>query len=243
MGASLTINNTEINSTFLNQFDIIVIEQGGTSWSTNELNDLVNWVNAGGSVYILGDDLDPPQLNVSGRFNIYYNSTDPIAGDITNLDHQYPILNGVVSLYAFFSSASINTAISTSQLMNLALTNDSAVILAALQVNLVMILINIDADGMIRDGFIDSGGSENHLLANNSWLWLADLIGNGNSSFNPPDGNLDILVLSYLLSNNTFNLPLIYWIIILSLVAIGVIFTITLIRKRKSQTVKDKDKN
>ncbi len=242
MNATFSIINSEINSSLLNNFDIVVIEQGGTSWSSSELNDLVNWVNNGGSVYILGDDLDPPQLDVSNKFNIHYNASDPIAGDITNLDHQYPILNGVISLYSFFPGASINVASSTSLLMYLALTNDSAVIVTALQVNLGRILINVDADGMIMDSWISA--DDNELFANNSWLWLADLIGNGDSPpYNPPGEIFNPILLVPLLMSGSSNLSLI-WIILILVMSVIVISIVSfiLIRKRKPKTLNEKGK-
>jgi len=222
MGASTTIITTEINNSLLNNFQIVVIEQGGTSWTTNELNALSTWVNSGGSVYILGDDLDPPQLNVSILFQIFYNETDPVAGNIVNLNHQYPILNGITSLFAFFPAASIDIGNTTNSLMNIALTDDLAVIVAALQVNQGRILVNIDADGMIHDSWI--GGNDNNLFANNSWLWLAKVIGNGES--NPPnplpyylllidslktEGLLSLILLTISLSILTFILILFFW--------------------------------
>ena len=230
MGANSLTITTEINNTLLSNFQIVIIEQGGASWTPVELNSLAIWVNNGGSVYILGDDLDPPQKNVSSKFNIFYNETDPISGDITNLNYQYPILNGVNNLYAFWPGASINITNSTNSLMNIALTDDLAVIVTALQVNQGRILINIDSDGMIRDDWINDAGSDNHIFANNSWLWLANVIGNGDS---PSSDSVPYYILLF----NSLNSISIPWIMLLAVIISGLVILIILIfQKFKSKT-------
>jgi len=176
MGATLNNITSEINSTLLSNYDILVLEEGGTNWTASELADLESWIINGGSLYILGDNCDDAQTNVSAKFGIYYNSTDPQQGSL-NFDSSHFIFQNINTITSFFPSASINSQISVN-FMNLAWSVDNASLVIALQKVNGRILWNVDADGMIDDSYISQ--DDNHVLANNSWLWLGGILGNNN---------------------------------------------------------------
>lgn len=165
------INNTVITSTLLNSYNILVIEEGGTNWGTNELIALNSWIEGGGALYILGDEPGHSQGNVSQYFDVYYNDTVSSAGALTILNTSHLLFENVSIIYSYGSTASIDASQSTNALDILAVTDEGGLIIVTLLIKSGRILWIVDSDGMINDFAISS--DDNRQLANNSWIWLA----------------------------------------------------------------------
>jgi len=105
-------------------------------------------------------------------------------------------------------------------------TSDNAPIIVACQESAGRILCLIGADGIIEDSYIND--DDNHLLANNSWLWLGGII--DSQYTNLP--NWLFIFLFYI--ENPTNWPL---IMALSLYSIGgLVIIIFLINKKKKSS-------
>jgi hypothetical protein len=189
-GADFSLINSEITSGLLSSYDILVIEEFGTSWASSELISLKTWVEGGGALYILGDQAGDSQSSVSEHFNVYYNETEALIGLLTISEPSHPIFESVSNILLVMKpSASLSESLSTESLEILAVSTDGAPILAALLVESGCILWNVDSDGTINNPYI--GNADHRQLANNSWIWLATpnpYTGNG------PTGPNDLLI-------------------------------------------------
>ncbi len=216
-GAEFLQINSEITQGLLSSYDILVIEEGGTDWLNSELTALDSWVKQGGALYILGDQPGYSQGNVSLHFNVYYNTTDPLAGILTIEDPSHALFENVSTIDSFFPSASIDEIQSTTSLEVLARSRDNVTIIAASLIQEGRILWNVDSDGIINDFNLANG--DNRQLANNSWIWLA--------TPNPPTGN-----------GSTPTPDLLIPIIIGSSIAVAVIVVIVIVvLKKRSKKV------
>jgi len=194
-GAEFSQINSEITQVLLSSYDILVIEEGDAlDWLNSELIALDSWIKQGGALYILGDQPGHSQVNVSLYFNVYYNTTDPLAGLLTIEDPTHDIFENVTTIDSFWPSASIDEVQSTASLEVLARSRDNAPILAALLIQKGRILWNVDSDGIINDFNIANG--DNRKLANNTWIWLATP-----SPYTPGDGGDNIIIIVIIISS------------------------------------------
>ncbi|MHA1378517.1 MAG: hypothetical protein ACTSRG_09065 [Candidatus Helarchaeota archaeon] len=224
MGATVDNITTEVNSSLLNLYDIIIIDVQGTNWTSNELTDLYTWVQNNGSLYVWGD-YGSARVNVSAKFDVFYNNTATFKGTLI-LNDNPPILQGVNTLYADGPLASIDLNVSRNDLMVIALSRDNSPIIVALQENEGRVLWLCDVVGTIENTYISS--YDNHLFANNSWLWLGGVLGN---EYSPKPSDWWILLLSEKLIEIPFSLTFI--ILISSLAIVFTIITIFYIKKRR----------
>jgi len=194
-GADFSIINSSITSGLLTSYDILVIEEFGTSWTSPELTSIKTWVEGGGALYILGDQAGDSQSSVSEHFNVYYNETSALDGFLTIINSSHPIFESVSDIQLLLGpSASLDESQSTESLEILAVTTDGAPIIAALLVDSGRILWNVDSDGTVNNLYI--GSADHRQLANNSWIWLATpnpYTGNGSPA--PPDLLIIIIII------------------------------------------------
>ncbi len=193
-GAEFSQINSEITQILLSSYDILVIEEGGTDWLNSELIALDSWIKQGGALYILGDQPGDSQSNVSLYFNVYYNTTDPLAGLLTIEDSTHDLFENVTNIDCFFPSASIDEIQSTASLEVLARSGDNAAILAALLIQNGRILWNIDSDGTIND--FNIGFADHRQFANNSWIWLATP-----NPYTPGNGGDNMIIIIIIISS------------------------------------------
>ena len=193
-GADFSLINSEITSGLLSSYDILVIEEFGTSWASSELTSLKTWVEDGGALYILGDQPGDSQSSVTEHFNVYYNETSALDGFLTIINSTHPIFESVSDIQLLLGpSASLDESQSTESLEILAVSTDGAPILAALLVDSGRILWNVDSDGTINNPYI--GNADHRQLANNSWIWLATPNPyTGNGPIVPPDLLIPIII-------------------------------------------------
>lgn len=193
-GAEFSQINSEITQILLSSYDILVIEEGGTDWLNSELIALDSWIKQGGALYILGDQPGHSQGNVSLYFNVYYNTTDPLAGLLTIEDPTHDIFENVTNIDSFLPSASIDEIQSTASLDILARSSDNAAILASLLIQKGRIFWNVDSDGIINNFNIVNG--DNRKLANNTWIWIATP-----HPYNPGGGGDNMIIIIIIISS------------------------------------------
>jgi len=172
MGATVSNINSVINAALLKSYDILVVEDGGSSWSGSELTALKDWVNDGGGLYLLGDNHAPALVSISSKFNVYFNTSAPPAVPAST-DMNHPIFNDVNSFMFVSPSASINLQTSRSDLWKV-IWKRSAGLIVSLEEGSGRIVWNVIGEGMVGDGYIHN--SENKKIGRNTWIWLANLI-------------------------------------------------------------------
>ncbi|NVM54643.1 MAG: hypothetical protein HWN66_13140 [Candidatus Helarchaeota archaeon] len=177
MGAKSETFQAEINDTSLQDFGLIVVYEGGSSWSSSELDSLENWVANGGSLLVLGDDADAAQVSVSSRFKVYYSTGFGPFGNSTQIYHPHDTTEGVNAIYFTFPASSISPNFNA-YLTPLVNASDGKLIIAALQYGSGKLLWVVD--DCLRDFYLDD--DDNNLFTNNSWIWL----GNTTLNQNPP---------------------------------------------------------
>ncbi len=192
------INNTLINDTVVDSFDILILEENGTTWQIAEINALKRWVAHGGGLYILGDEPGLSQENVSQSFGVYYNHTAPAFGSsiLDALDH--PILKGVTTIYSDFPTASIIKSSSNASLNVIVSSYDGQPMVATLLHGNGRVLWIVDADGIIND--VNLNFADNAIFANNCWIWLATANPVVNPDGNPGDQDLITLIVILVIS-------------------------------------------
>ncbi|MBN1215672.1 MAG: hypothetical protein JXA99_09575 [Candidatus Lokiarchaeota archaeon] len=182
MGAEVEIISSTINDVILGDFDIIVVNDEGLSWSTNELDSLEDWVIEGNSVLVLGDNRDPSQVSLSSKFEVYYSSQSGYGGNSSQIYQTHDITNGLSKVYFPHPTCSISSN------SNLYLT---PIIYEASGYNTVSYLQHGSgkllwlAEDCFKDLYIDE--ADNDLLSNNTWKWLA------NTPLNLNVPNIDIV--------------------------------------------------
>lgn len=190
MGAAVTNFNSMINTTTLQNFDIIVISDGGTGWSSEELSAVEKWVINGSSILILGDERDASQVSVSSMFNLYYSTQTGTSGNSSQIYGPHNVTYGVSTVYFPYPESTISP-ISNKYLTPLINDRNGRLTIGSLQYGTGRIM------WVVEDCFIDSQimKVDNNLLSNNSWIWLADTTLNNNTptisegSVNPSAGN------------------------------------------------------
>lgn len=180
MGAMVELFSQEINNTALGNYDILIVDEGGSGWAQNELESLESWIINGNSILILGDNADSAQISVSNQFGIYYSSQPGLSGYTSNIFHPHEATVGVSTIYLPGPLNSISSG-SNLYLTKLVEDNNGIPIVGALQYGSGKLLWIVD--DCLVDLYIDE--MDNNLLINNSWIWLA----NTSINLNPPSIN------------------------------------------------------
>ncbi len=190
MGASIVTFQTTINDTSIHGFDIIVVNEGGSSWTSNELNTLENWIINGCSVLILGDNRDAAQVSVSSKFKLYYSSQSGSSGNSTLIFSPHNVTKNISKVYFPFPSSSISSS-SNMYISPLVKDTNGKLIIASLQYGSGKLLWVVDES--FSNSYLNY--ADNNKLSNNSWIWLADTSPNINApniinvNVNPASGN------------------------------------------------------
>lgn len=183
-GATVKTFTSVVNASTLQGFDIIVVNDGGTSWTSNELNILEEWVINGSSILILGDERDASQVSVSSKFKVYYSTQPGTSGNSSQILSSHEVTFGVSTVYFPYPESTIG---STSNRYITPLINDrnGNLIVASLQYGSGRVLWLAD------DCFTNSEiyKVDNNLLSNNSWIWLANTTHNNNA---PKINNVEV---------------------------------------------------
>lgn len=176
MGATIKTFTSVVNASTLKGFDIIVVNEGGASWNSNELNILKEWIINGSSILILGDERDASQVSVSSAFKVFYSTLAGTSGNSSQILSPHDVTFGVSTVFFPFPESTIS---STSNRYITPLINDrnDHLIVASLQYGSGRALWVAD------DCFTNSEVSkvDNNLLSNNTWIWLANTSHNYNT--------------------------------------------------------------
>ncbi|MFX1490529.1 MAG: hypothetical protein ACFFBI_15365, partial [Promethearchaeota archaeon] len=190
LGAYFEIFSQEINESSLQDYDLLVIAEGGASWTFSELKALRNWVANGNSILILGDNRDPAQISVSSQFKIFYSDQPGISGNSIHLFRPHNLTNGVSTIFFPGPASSISTS-SNIYLTPLVKDNNEKLIIASLLYGSGKLLCVVD--DCFSDLYINQ--MDNNLFCNNTWKWLSDTSSNLNSpvinnvNVSPSSGN------------------------------------------------------
>ncbi|MHA1278359.1 MAG: hypothetical protein ACTSQI_17585 [Candidatus Helarchaeota archaeon] len=175
LGAEFMIFQGEINESSIQNFDLIIINEGGSSWSSNELDALVNWVVDGGSILILGDNGDPAQVNVSSRFQIHYSNVGGSSGISTQIYHPHYTTENILAIYFPLPLSSISSE-SNIYLQPLINASNGKLIIGSLQYGSGKLLWILDES--LQNSYINY--ANNIVFVNNSMIWLSDTTPNHN---------------------------------------------------------------
>lgn len=190
LGADVVTFNSAITNTSLKDFDIIVVGDGGTAWTSEELNIIEEWVINGSSILILGDERDSSQVSLSQKFNVTYSSLSGVSGNSSQILYEHNVTFGISTIYFPYPESTISTS---SNIYLTPLINDRSgnLIVASLQYGSGRLL------WICEDSFINTeiDKVDNNFLSNNTWIWLANTTDNynapilGNAGVNPTTGN------------------------------------------------------
>ncbi|MFW9865729.1 MAG: hypothetical protein ACFFEN_06470 [Candidatus Thorarchaeota archaeon] len=177
MGATITTFTSEVNASTLQDFDLIVVNEGGASWATNELKTLKEWVINGNSILILGDERDASQVSVTSAFKVFYSTFAGSSGNSSQILSPHEVTFGVSTVFFPFPECTISSA-SNRYITPLIKDRNDNLIVASLQYGSGRVLWVTD------DCFTNSEIStvDNNLLSNNTWIWLAST----NHNYNTP---------------------------------------------------------
>ncbi len=199
MGAEVEIINSAINNVILQDFDIVVVNDGGISWSSNELDSLEDWVIDGNSVLILGDERDYSQISVSSRFNVFYLSQSGYVGNSTQIYHPHNVTNDVSKVYFPYPTCSIS---SSSNIYLTPIINDASGLNTVSYLQYGSGKLLWITDDCFTNLYLNE--ADNNLLSNNTWKWLANTSPNlnapniNNAEVNPSTGSPSTIFKFYL---------------------------------------------
>ena len=190
LGADVVTFDSAITNTSLKDFDIIVVNDGGTAWTNEELNHIEKWVINGSSILILGDERDSSQISLSQKFNVTYSSQSGVSGNSTQILCEHAVTFGLSNIYFPYPESTIS---SSSNIYLSPLINDrnGNLIVASLQYGSGRLLW-VSEDSLINTE-IDK--VDNNFLSNNTWIWLANTSDNynapiiSNAGVNPSNGD------------------------------------------------------
>ena len=166
LGATIEEITEVISIDALRDYDILIVGEGGSSWTEQELDALAEWVSSGRPLFLIGDERDDSLVDVSHKFQVSY---EPYLGpnDYTSdFNQPHTLTNGLNQLYTI-PSASINES-STSGIVGLIRDRNGELIVATLTYGRGIVTWICD-DDILRDIHINK--VDNRLFANNTWIW------------------------------------------------------------------------
>ncbi|MFX1400244.1 MAG: hypothetical protein ACFE8V_03240 [Promethearchaeota archaeon] len=191
LGASSIEYNQKINPYSLYPFEMLIIEEGGNSWTNEELIILKNWIENGGRLIIIGDNRDDAQTSVSNMLNVRYSSYSGTAGSSNQILQPHYLTVNVDSINFGLQQASIDLGNSDPSLSTIINASDGTPQVCLLEMGLGKALWIIDET--IED--IRIMNEDNRIFGLNVLRWMSDLKTNNfipsftNPQFNPPTGN------------------------------------------------------
>ncbi len=218
MGATITTITTTIDSTILKGYNIIVLGNGGSSWSASELDALSSWVSKGGGLYVLDDGYDSAQISVSGEFNIYYD-TNPLIHVTPSMNLFHPIFDDVSSFQYPWPPCDVSIDLNAGrQDYTNIIRYDTQGIFIVLEINKGRIAWNVVSGNLISNSEISK--DDHRTIGKNTWKWLAPSI--------PPLLNSDVLLLFALITVNPVksNDYVTFFIILGVAITLGVIIAV-----------------
>ncbi len=231
-GATVEDITATITTESLSTYTIVVIGDGGSSWSASELTALDNWVRSGRSIYILGDNKDASQVSVSNKFNVFYG---PPPSGWSGIDWDSPLMVDVThTSWVYPSLSTIDLSSSTNEL-TVVISNSGNGEVVYLQKGKGRLLWNVFGEGMIGDSQVYSG--HNRQFSENCWIWLAN---NQVSPF-----RIDILISIIALNPSLISprgLSLTIVSLIIASVLVGILIIAILIISLKTPDIKPKPK-
>ncbi|MFX0102266.1 MAG: hypothetical protein ACFFCS_22055, partial [Candidatus Hodarchaeota archaeon] len=133
LGANVTTITTTINITLLAQYDALILGEGGSTWTPDELDDLYLWVLQGGLIVILGDNADSSQVNVSARFDVFYDFGLKSSGYTTNIHAYHHAMESIPEIYLSLPISSIDLTNTTKRIVALCNSTANETIIATLE--------------------------------------------------------------------------------------------------------------
>jgi len=192
-GAELYNITESLNSSTLANYDLIWLDDFGFSIPANDLNDIYDWVNNGGTIFVSGNWGYATKSSLINRFNMSYYDPDlpPVMPE--HMIYGHPITKNVNQTYSWaYHSINISSQPNATSCIDI---GGHPLSVALEQDQGALAIIN---DVNIFQWNIDAG--DNHLLANNTFGWLYT-IANPNDywpaltdgQYNPASGNQSTL--------------------------------------------------
>jgi len=167
-GAKITDITTPINATILYNYEILWFDEYGAAMTPTEIDAIQQWVQNGGRFLITGDNMGSA-IGLVNRFNISYGGA-PSSGT-TNLIYFHPITFGVTQVN--FPSPVVSLDLSAQSQAIPCVKLNTYDMVTAMNYGEGKIVIIVDENVLTSYTMAD-----NHLLINNTFGWLGDIINN-----------------------------------------------------------------
>ncbi len=169
-GATVIINTAPISSGLLANIDIFWLTDHSPTWSPVEVNALSIWVNAGGGLFLEGDNSNSSYNNLLSSIgsDILYSETNGTQGVTTNIaTHETTV--GVDSLYFANPMSSLTLPVTTSS--SVIISDRLGIPNTAYSLTGLGVVI-ASSDELFYDGII--GAFDNQLFGNQLFDFLAN---------------------------------------------------------------------
>nr|MDO8118144.1 hypothetical protein [Candidatus Sigynarchaeota archaeon] len=133
LGGNTSTILVPLTSVLLDQYDVLIVGEGGTAWPIAEMDAVRAWVLEKGILIVLGDNGDASQVSISSEFDVYYRTGSFTSGNTTLLHPYHPIVSNITRMYIPNPLRAIDIPASTRTIVPLFNTTNNGVIGASIE--------------------------------------------------------------------------------------------------------------
>jgi hypothetical protein len=191
LGATVEIIADPVDQVDLSRYLAIVIQEKGSSWTTGELNKIMNWTSNGGTILVIGDENYPSITQISKSLNIFYAFSILAEENTSKIDTQQFLTSLSGKIYLPGPFAYLNTENSSKDLVTLVKTEAGQTIVATMNFSRGKVLWI--SDEILSDSAITEADNEN--FGRMVWEWVTTIHQSDNNPQPNPIGLNEIIII------------------------------------------------